>query len=344
MFLLDKKSYVRPSDIAVAAITLLKLEPKFQKHLQFNDSDELRYDPMDILSDLGEFPLLTKLMSVCPIPDLALENLLKKLRESILTRLLSLDASSPHLLRFQSALALQCFTNEYIYNLTQNEEKLLKLLEASVEKDLTNNDQPNPKTILALASYKSLNQYKWCQSLSVTDVLQEVITRQINEPHREKELKSDLALLEEISSDISLKVRKQYEKSPYPRWVDMGLHLRSSSISNLVDEIGLKLHKNNIREVEKPVILVAGCGTGQHSIGTAARFKSSRVLATDLSTSSLAYAKRKTEELAITNIEYLQADILDTAKLNKKFDIIECVGVLHHMDDPLTGWRISPTA
>ena len=36
-------------------------------------------------------------------------------------------------------------------------------------------------------------------------------------------------------------------------------------------------------EVEKPDILIAGCGTGQHSIGTAARFKSSNVLAIDLS-------------------------------------------------------------
>ena len=41
---------------------------------------------------------------------------------------------------------------------------------------------------------------------------------------------------------------------------------------------------------EKPNILVAGCGTGQHSIGTAARFKSSKVLAIDLSLSSLSYA------------------------------------------------------
>ena len=32
--LLDKKSFVRPSDIARAAISLLKFEPKLKRHLQ----------------------------------------------------------------------------------------------------------------------------------------------------------------------------------------------------------------------------------------------------------------------------------------------------------------------
>ena len=41
--------------------------------------------------------------------------------------------------------------------------------------------------------------------------------------------------------------------------------------------------------------------------------------------------KRKTEELAIKKVEYIQADILDLSKLNKQFDIIESAGVLHHI-------------
>ena len=68
-------------------------------------------------------------------------------------------------------------------------------------------------------------------------------------------------------------------------------------------------------------------------------FKGSKVLAIDLSLSSLAYAKRKTKELGIQNIEYMQADILQLHNLNRQFDIIESAGVLHHMDDPMAGWR-----
>jgi len=36
----------------------------------------------------------------------------------------------------------------------------------------------------------------------------------------------------------------------------------------------------------------------------------------------------------------MQADILDLGNLDKKFDIIESAGVLHHMGDPLAGWRV----
>ena len=36
----------------------------------------------------------------------------------------------------------------------------------------------------------------------------------------------------------------------------------------------------------------------------------------------------------------MQADILDLGKLARQFDIIECAGVLHHMDDPILGWKV----
>jgi SAM-dependent methyltransferase len=60
----------------------------------------------------------------------------------------------------------------------------------------------------------------------------------------------------------------------------------------------------------------------------------------DLSLASLAYAKRKTTELGITNLEYFQADILKLDQLEQEFDIIESVGVLHHMNEPMAGWRV----
>ena len=36
----------------------------------------------------------------------------------------------------------------------------------------------------------------------------------------------------------------------------------------------------------------------------------------------------------------MQADILDLCQLNKQFDIIESAGVLHHMDNPMAGWKV----
>ena len=337
--LLDKKIYIRPKDIAKAAISLLKLESTLQKHLQLPDG-YLIENPIDVISDLSELPLLLELMRVCPIPDLELEKLFIDLRRSILSNISSLKEASPEFLLFQSALALQCFTNEYLYNHTEEEKDALQSLETNLKKVFKNDQQPSPQIILTIASYKSLNQYDWCKFLVVTDDIQEVYARQIEEPNEEEKLKQDLNVLGEITDSISSEVRSQYEESPYPRWVNLGLHLRPMPISNVLHGINLKLHDNRITEVEEPDILIAGCGTGQHSIGTASRFKSSNVLAIDLSLSSLAFAKRKSEELAIENIEYMQADILDLGQLNKKFDIIESAGVLHHMNDPVAGWKV----
>jgi 2-polyprenyl-3-methyl-5-hydroxy-6-metoxy-1,4-benzoquinol methylase len=64
------------------------------------------------------------------------------------------------------------------------------------------------------------------------------------------------------------------------------------------------------------------------------------VLAVDLSLTSLGYAMRKTRELAITNIDHAQADILKLGTLSQTFDVIEACGVLHHLDDPFAGWRV----
>lgn len=36
----------------------------------------------------------------------------------------------------------------------------------------------------------------------------------------------------------------------------------------------------------------------------------------------------------------MQADILDLELMNQTFDIIESSGVLHHMKNPLAGWKV----
>ena len=336
--LLHKNSYVQPMNIAPATISLLKFEPNLQMHLQVTDG-KLISSLLEVIADLNKLPLLLKLMKVCPLPDLELERLLINLRCLILSYVLETKDASTELLNFQSALALQCFTNEYIFNHTKEEEEKLQTLENIIKKGFETNDQPSPQAVLTLASYKALHQYEWCNWIVVTDHIQEVFNRQVDDAEKERDIKSQITVLEEITDKVSSKVRNQYEKNPYPRWVNMGFSAKPISISLLVDEIKLRLYNYRINAVEKPEILIAGCGTGQHSMRTATRFKSSKVLAIDLSLSSLAYAKRKTEELGITNIQYLQADILDLKRLNKQFDLIESVGVLHHMETLLAGWR-----
>ena len=50
--------------------------------------------------------------------------------------------------------------------------------------------------------------------------------------------------------------------------------------------------------------------------------------------------RRKAHELGLANIEHAQADILKLDSLDRRFDVIETAGVLHHLADPAAGWRL----
>ena len=98
--LLDKKTYVRPKDISKAAISRWKCEPKKKKHIEPQNMADRDFKSLEIIKDLSKLPLLLKLMSVCPIDDLNLENLLEKLRAKLLMSITELTNTS-ELLNFQ---------------------------------------------------------------------------------------------------------------------------------------------------------------------------------------------------------------------------------------------------
>jgi SAM-dependent methyltransferase len=47
---------------------------------------------------------------------------------------------------------------------------------------------------------------------------------------------------------------------------------------------------------------------------------------------------RKTREIGVRNIDYAHADILKLGSIDRAFDLIESIGVLHHLSDPAAGW------
>ena len=139
---------------------------------------------------------------------------------------------------------------------------------------------------------------------------------------------------------MSLRVRQQYEDNPYPRWVHVAGNVEPVALEQYLRDIFptvplASLHRNDALDV-----LVAGAGTGWQAIGVTQKFEGARVLAVDLSLSSLSYAVRKTPAALSTRIEYAQADILKLGAIDRRFDLIEASGVLHHMADPFEGWRV----
>ena len=122
--------------------------------------------------------------------------------------------------------------------------------------------------------------------------MEEVKKRLVDEPLAEKAIVKDIAVLGVISDYVSKKVRAVRRESLSK--VGKGRTFKNAkSISEICEKKNLKLYSENIKRVTTPDILIAGCGTGQHSLITASRFSECHVTAVDFSLASLAYAKRK---------------------------------------------------
>ncbi|MBX3166927.1 MAG: methyltransferase domain-containing protein [Candidatus Eremiobacteraeota bacterium] len=140
--------------------------------------------------------------------------------------------------------------------------------------------------------------------------------RHWHEPARRRELLASLRPL--AGADA---VMGQYEQNPYPCWRSLGVPGRPSQ--------------------DERDVLVAGCGTGQHAFQVARCHPRATVWALDFSLPSLAYAMQAQERLGIGNVRFLAADLLrlEETELPDSFASIECMGVLHHLEDPLAGLR-----
>lgn len=82
------------------------------------------------------------------------------------------------------------------------------------------------------------------------------------------------------------------------------------------------------------VVLDAGCGMGRWTM-QAAGMRAHDVVAVDLGGSvDIAYANTA----HLDNVHVVQADIMELP-LQPVFDVVMCIGVLHHMPDPAAGFR-----
>jgi len=162
----------------------------------------------------------------------------------------------------------------------------------------------------------------------------------VREPEEELEQQASISRLTTIEDDVSLLVQEQYEQNPYPRWVKPAPPPEPTSFDGYLRRVFPLAEFRPLGKSQSIDVLIAGCGTGQHSIEVAQRWKGTRMLAVDLSLKSLSYAKRQTRALGLDNITYAQADILKLGSLDRTFDVIEAAGVLHHLAEPAAGWRV----
>lgn len=294
--------------------------------------------------------LLCAMLSAGIVAQPLLERTLTVVRRALLDACVTLDATTAdadqQLVPFAAALAIQCFITDYAYATVPDETATLARLESEVAGAAAGGLPLAPLTLAALASYRPLHRLECASALAErpwSETLEPLIHAQLRAPRRESTLRSKIVRMTPIADAVSTRVRAQYEESPFPRWITTAIGTRRLSLGQWLRGMfphlppALPRYRNPATPLS---ILVAGCGTGQEPVRAATCFASCEVLAVDLSLASLAHAVRKSEELGLKNIACAQADILELDGIGRQFDIVECVGVLHHLGDPLAGWRV----
>jgi SAM-dependent methyltransferase len=285
---------------------------------------------LDLSIVLSRDQLLCRLLESTPVTDVGLERLLTNVRLAMLTTATVKNGSDEGLLPLYCTVAQQCFINQYVFSIADEEADQAQHLQASLESVLAMGD-PCPDLWPAIVgAYFPLHTLSKAEALldrSWPACVSALLVQQVKEPAEERRIASSIPVLTNIESEVSRAVRQQYEESPYPRWVKTGppgepIVLKDRPAEQAFDA------------------LFAGCGTGLSTIEFARQTPRARVLAIDLSIASLCYARRMAQSYRVANVEFGQADITKVGMIGREFDYIDASGVLHHLADPWEGWRI----
>ncbi|KPQ34659.1 MAG: phycobiliprotein asparagine N-methyltransferase [Phormidesmis priestleyi Ana] len=84
-------------------------------------------------------------------------------------------------------------------------------------------------------------------------------------------------------------------------------------------------------------ILDAGCGTGVGTEYLVHLNPEAEVVGMDLSAGAIAVATERCRRSRADRVTFHNLSIYDVAQIPGEFDLINCVGVLHHMPDPIRG-------
>jgi 2-polyprenyl-3-methyl-5-hydroxy-6-metoxy-1,4-benzoquinol methylase/tetratricopeptide (TPR) repeat protein len=324
------ESWCRPSDLWPACLAVLTAD------------DGLAGLERADFGSLGGNRLLLALLACTPLADPALERLATRWRSGLLELAEDGGELAEAGLAFACALARQCFLTGHVHALSPRDRAVADRLRAGLEAALDHGD-PIPGLLLAAAAccfpLHTVAGAGRLQERSWPAPVREVLVQQVANPATEARLRAALPALTRIRAGVSSEVQAQYEEDPYPCWTRTWLPPPAPTFDAFLEQEGLAGLFRPLGLAEGADLLVAGCGTGREAIEAARACRGARVLAVDLSRASLAYGQRRARELGVDNITFAQADLLELGSLGRTFDGIIAFGVLHHLADPLAGWR-----
>ncbi len=136
---------------------------------------------------------------------------------------------------------------------------------------------------------------------------------------------------------MSNSVTRHYERYPYPRYPLLASLRRADSYALNLEALWARFNGSLPPEGEQR-ILVAGCGSFAPYPFSLAN-PQGEIVALDLSRRSLRRARLHCLLHARTNVSFRHGSLLDRSIAPGPFQLIDAFGVLHHLDDPLPGFR-----
>ncbi len=225
---------ISPYMIARPALSALRHHPSFARFRRGGAGAKPRF--AEAAESLSDVPLLLRIMALSPIDDLELEALLTGLRRALLEAALSGEEGAAAV-PVAAAVALHCFTNEYVFTETAEETAGLAGLEARLAAPAGGERDIPALPLAALGAYRPLHAYPWAGALvgrPCPDDIAEIIARMIAEPLEERRLKAEIPRLTAVVDEISQTVRTQYEENPYPRWINTGTPNKAGRIGDVL--------------------------------------------------------------------------------------------------------------
>ncbi len=141
-----------------------------------------------------------------------------------------------------------------------------------------------------------------------------------------------------INSSKSSEVQKLYNTYPFPPEplfdeFPLGYNWRWNWVAAYNFCTGQKPAREDIR------ILDAGCGTGVSTEYLIHLNPQAEVVGIDLSEKALEVAQNRCQRSGVmrNKVTFQQLNLENAAQLSGQFDYINCVGVLHHLPDPIKG-------
>ena len=141
-----------------------------------------------------------------------------------------------------------------------------------------------------------------------------------------------------------MSVREQYEAYPYPPRNPEDERIRlENSWHDFLEVINFYCFQGKNTFSQEFRVLVAGGGAGDQTIFLAEQLRQNPravIVHLDISANGIGIARRRAEIRRLGNITWVHGSILDLPSLPVgRFDYINCVGVLHHLEDPAAGLR-----